>query len=464
MGLNPQDGLQQKSRKTMTDVFFIDDEIDLRMAVEQSFELANLSALFFADAESALIEIQAGNIPKVVISDICLPGLSGENMLVTLQQTDANIPVILITGHGDISMAVKAMHNGAYDFIEKPFSSERLIETTKRAMDKRLLLLENEQLKIALKANQTLGPRIIGHAASIEQLRQTINHIADTQADVLLYGETGTGKELVARSLHEQSGRRDQNFVAVNCGAVPENLIESELYGHEKGAFTGAENQRIGKFEYADGGTLFLDEIESMPMQAQIRLLRVLQERHIERVGSNQSIPINIRVIAATKADLKQLSDQQAFRHDLYYRLNVVTLELPALRHRREDIPALFHHFLLVAAARYGKAATGLSTHDLQRLVSYEWPGNVRELRNAAERFVLLGQLNDLNTQSSFNEEQHIHSGLAQQVAEFEKVLIEQALSELDGSIKLVMEKLQLPRKTLYDKMQRYQIDKNNFK
>lgn len=449
----------------MSDVFFIDDEHDLRMAVEQSFELANLSAQCFSDAESALIAIQDGNIPKVVVSDICLPGISGEAMLATIQKKDANLPVILITGHGDISMAVQAMRNGAYDFIEKPFGSERLIETVKRAIDKRQLLLENAHLKVELKANKTLGPRIIGNTVSIEELRQTINHLADTYADILLYGETGTGKELVARSLHEQSSRRDQNFVAVNCGAVPENLIESELYGHEKGAFTGAESRRVGKFEYANGGTLFLDEIESMPMQAQIRLLRVLQERHIERIGSNQTIPINIRVIAATKADLRQASEQQTFRQDLYYRLNVVTLYLPPLRQRREDIPALFHHFLLVAAARYGKTATSLSNHDLQQLLSHDWPGNVRELRNAAERFVLLGKLTDLSGKILENNQAKCPvTGLVQQVAEFEKMIIEQTLAEVDGSIKLAMENLKLPRKTLYDKMQRYQLDKDNYK
>ncbi|MDF5523084.1 sigma-54 dependent transcriptional regulator, partial [Vibrio parahaemolyticus] len=183
---------------------------------------------------------------------------------------------------------------------------------------------------------------------------ETITQIADTDADILLFGETGTGKELIARSLHEQSSRRNQNFVAVNCGAVPENLIESELYGHEKGAFTGAESRRIGKFEFAQGGTLFLDEIESMPIQAQIRLLRVLQERVIERVGSNELLPLDIRVIAATKVDLKHAAEEGTFRQDLYYRLNVVTLDLPPLRERKEDIPALFHHFLLVAASRYG--------------------------------------------------------------------------------------------------------------
>ncbi|CCO48895.1 C4-dicarboxylate transport transcriptional regulatory protein dctD [Vibrio nigripulchritudo SOn1] len=368
--------------------------------------------------------------------------------------------MILITGHGDISMAVQSMHDGAYDFIEKPFSNDRLIDTVKRAIERRKLTLENQKLKRALKANKTLGPRIIGETDSIQSLRDTISHIADTNADILLFGETGTGKELVARSLHEQSSRREQNFVAVNCGAVPENLIESELYGHEKGAYTGADSQRIGKFEYAQGGTLFLDEIESMPMQAQIRLLRVLQERQIERIGSNKSISLDIRVIAATKVDLKDAASEGTFRQDLYYRLNVVTLDLPPLRLRKEDIPALFHHFLLVAAARYGKAATSLPSADLQTLIAHDWPGNVRELRNAAERFVLLGKLSQLGE----TEKPKCQSGLADQVSEFEKALIEQALADHGGSIKDTMSALQLPRKTLYDKMQKFGINKDSYK
>jgi two-component system C4-dicarboxylate transport response regulator DctD len=276
----------------------------------------------------------------------------------------------------------------------------------------------------------------------------------------LLFGETGTGKELFARSIHEQSSRREANFVAINCGAVPENLIESELYGHEKGSFTGADAKRIGKFEHAQGGTLFLDEIESMPMQAQIRLLRVLQERVIERVGSNELIPVDIRVIAATKTDLKKAAEEGTFREDLYYRLNVVTLDLPPLRQRKEDIPALFHHFLLVAASRYGKAVNALPDADLQTLMSHDWPGNVRELRNSAERFVLLGNLGHLNPSAR----SQITTPLAAQVAEFEKTLIEQALSSNHGRINETLELLQVARKTLYDKMQKYGLDKNNYK
>lgn len=444
----------------MCHVYFIDDEPDLRLASEQSFELADIDAQFFPDAESALIAIKEHGLPHVIITDICLPGLSGHDLLNTVIHKDKELPVIMITGHGDISMAVKSIHDGAYDFIEKPFANERLIETTKRAIEKRQLILENRELKQSLKASQTLGPRIIGDTPIIQELRSTITHVADTSADILLFGETGTGKELVARSLHEQSSRREQNFVAVNCGAVPENLIESELYGHEKGAFTGAEIKRIGKFEHAQGGTLFLDEIESMPMQAQIRLLRVLQERVIERIGSNQLQPLDIRVIAATKVDLKKAAAEGTFRQDLYYRLNVVTLDLPPLRSRKEDIAALFHHFLLVAAARYGKTAQALPSNDLHKLMAHDWPGNVRELRNTAERFILLGKLAQLGDVI----EQETCSSLADQVASFEKSVIEQALIDNEGSIKLTMEQLNVPRKTLYDKMQRYQIDKDNFK
>lgn len=438
-------------------VFFIDDEYDMRLANQQTFALADIKAQFFADAESALVAMKE-SLPQVIISDIRLPGISGQQLLNTIQQRDPDLPVILITGHGDISMAVQAIRSGAYDFIEKPFSSDRLIELTRKALEKRELTLENRELKKALQNKETLGPRIIGNTPSIILLKKMINRVADSHADILLYGETGTGKELVARSLHEQSERRSNNFVAVNCGAVPENLIESELYGHEKGAFTGADSQRIGKFEYAQGGTLFLDEIESMPMQAQVRLLRVLQERSLERVGSNKGIDLDIRIIAATKIDLKEAAN---FRQDLYYRLNMVTLDLPPLRHRKEDIAKLFHHFLLIAASRYGKAAPALPANSLQALLTHDWPGNVRELRNAAERFILLGSLSDLN---NANNDVNAGLSLSEQVEAFEKTLIEQALSLNNGSIKETMLALNLPRKTLYDKMQKHEIEKQSFK
>ncbi|MEW7988447.1 MAG: sigma-54 dependent transcriptional regulator [Candidatus Thiodiazotropha sp.] len=445
------------------DVFFIDDEIDLRLANEQTLELAGFQVRVFEKAEDALklIDNQTGGI---VVSDIRLPGLDGLALLQRLQQMDATLPVILITGHGDISMAVDAMQKGAYDFIEKPFSSERLVDTVRRALEKRRLVLENRTLKTELNAQNSLGPRIIGKTSAMKALKNTINQLADTAADILLMGETGTGKELVARSLHEHSQRRDKNFVAVNCGAIPENLIESELFGHEKGAFTGAETLRIGKFEYANHGSVFLDEVESMPLPAQVRLLRVLQERYLERIGSNESIELDIRIVAATKVDLKAAADRGEFREDLYYRLNVVTLELPPLRERREDIPLLFQHFLLVAAARYGKVAPAMPDNISQKLMSFNWPGNVRELRNAAERFVLLGDECGLQLDEKSVTSPCVPLTLPEHVEVFERAMIEQALSESGGVIKKTMELLGLPRKTLYDKMQKYGLDKRLYK
>ncbi|MBM7036362.1 sigma-54-dependent transcriptional regulator [Vibrio ulleungensis] len=445
----------------MTHIFLIDDEADLRDAISQSLELADLTVTQFDSAESALLALKQDPHVDVVVSDICMPGLSGLSLHRSLLKQSPDIPVILITGHGDIAMAVDAMREGVYDFIEKPFSNDFLIKSVKKAAEKRALLDENRRLKSALKHNQTLGPRIIGQSAGIEQVRLLIDKIADTPTEVLIFGETGCGKEMVARALHEQSSRRDNNFVAINCGALADNLIESELFGHEKGAFTGAEQQRIGKLEYANGGTLFLDEIESMPMAAQIKLLRALQEREIERLGSNQLMPIDIRVVAATKTDLKQLSQQGSFRDDLYYRLNVVHIDIPPLRERADDVLALFHHFQLIGAAQLARPAQALSAEQKAALVRHDWPGNVRELRNCAERFVLLGSI---PMESENPESASASTSLPQQVSAFEKALIEQALAQSHGSITQTLELLDLPRKTLYDKMKKHQIDKRCFK
>jgi len=443
--------------------FFIDDEQDIRLANEQTLQLAGFDVTLFEIAEDAL-PLLNDSCPDVIICDIRLPGMDGQTFLREVQKLDKDLPVILITGHGDISMAVDAMQKGAYDFIEKPFSADRLVDTVKRALDKRLLTLENRILKNELQNQDVLGPRIIGKTPVMLSLRNNINRLADTDADILLFGETGTGKELVARSLHEQSKRRDKNFVAINCGAIPENLIESELFGHQKGAFTGAETSRVGKFEYAQGGTVFLDEIESMPMPTQVRLLRVLQERSVERLGANESIPLNIRILAASKIDLRTASDRGEFREDLYYRLNVVTLELPPLRERREDIPRLFQHFLLLASARYGKEAPAIPQNANQTLMAFKWPGNVRELRNAAERYVLLDDGCGLQLDDNASLVPCAPMTLPEHVEAFERALIEQALSESDGIIKHTMHLLGLPRKTLYDKMQKFGLDKRVYK
>jgi two-component system C4-dicarboxylate transport response regulator DctD len=450
--------------KVGNQVIFIDDEKHIRLANMQTLELADLDVRCFEDAESGLPHLSM-DWPGVVICDIRLPAMSGLEFLAQVQKIDRDLPVILITGHGDISTAVQAMRDGAYDFIEKPYSAERLVKTVQRALEKRALTLENRILRQELEAHSAPGPRIIGKTPAMVQLRATIARIADTGADILIVGETGTGKELVARSLHEHSQRRTKNFVAVNCGAVPESIIESELFGHEAGAFTDAKKTRIGKFEHADGGTLFLDEIESMPLRTQVHLLRVLQERVLERLGSNTLIPLNVRVVAASKINLLQAAEAGQFREDLYYRLNVVCLDIPPLRARLEDIPLLFHHFLLVAGHRYQQEAPLPKASQMNGLMAYGWPGNVRELRNLAERYVLLGSQYgwSLDRLLSGTEQKQEYS-LAKQVDCFERGLIEQALLASNGSIKDVMDALAIPRKTLYDKMRKYGLDKRDYK
>jgi two-component system C4-dicarboxylate transport response regulator DctD len=445
-------------------VIFIDDEKHIRIANSQTLDLAGFQVHAFDRAEAALPMI-GHEWPGIVVSDMKMPGMGGMEFLQQVRAIDPDLPVILITGHGDIAMAVKAIRQGAYDFIEKPFAADQLVETVRRALDKRALTLENRSLRQELEAQNVPGPRIIGRTLAMQRLRATIAQLADTDADILILGETGTGKELVARSLHEQSRRAEHNFVAVNCGAVPENLIESELFGHEPGAFTGAKGRRVGRFEHANQGTLFLDEIESMPMPVQIHLLRVLQERVVERLGSNELVPLDLRVVAATKTDLREASAEGEFREDLYYRLNVVTIEIPPLRERREDIPLLFHHFLLLAGARYEREAPLPGADQIRILLTHPWPGNVRELRNIAERYVLLGENLDYDLERLMRgASTDTAITLPQQVDCFEKSLIKQQLELQKGNLKKTMLALGIPRKTLYDKMRKYGLDKSHYK
>jgi two-component system C4-dicarboxylate transport response regulator DctD len=445
-------------------VIFIDDDKYIRKSATQSMEMEGFMVESYADASTALAEIDT-DCTSVIVTDINMPGITGLELLQRIKETDASIPVILITGQGDIATAVQAMRDGAYDFLEKPFAPDNLIEVVRKACDKRSLILENRKLKQELVLHNTPGQRIIGKTIAIQQLRNQITRLAGTDTDILLWGETGTGKDLVARNLHEISKRRKAPFVAINCGALPENIIESELFGHAAGAFTGASKPRIGKFEYANAGTVFLDEIESMPLDLQVKLLRVLQERVVEPLGSNKQLAIDIRVIAATKIDLKQASAEGSFREDLYYRLNVITLNLPTLRDRVEDIQLLFHHYSLIAAARHECDLPELSTEQLQQLLMYSWPGNVRELKNAAERFVLMGEAGNLDLDEIIHATTQGESvNLHDRVEWFEKNLIEQALDKCAGSINETLEVLGTPRKTLYDKMRKYGIDKNQYK
>ncbi|RVT47182.1 sigma-54-dependent Fis family transcriptional regulator [Rheinheimera sediminis] len=444
-------------------IIFIDDEADIRSAVSQLFKLEDLPCVTTANPAEVLSRINT-TFSGIVITDMHMPALNGLELLQKIHAIDAEIPVVMLTGYGAVSLAVKAMQQGAYDFLEKPFDNDHLLEVSRRALEKRHLVLENRQLKAAVEREQQPGLRILGQSPAMQQLRRTLDAVIHAPADVLIYGETGTGKELVARYLHEQSDRRQHNFVAINCGAIPEQLIESELFGAEAGAFTGADKKRIGKFEFANGGTLLLDEIESTPMSLQVKLLRVLEERKVTRLGSNQAIDLDIRIIAASKVDLKQLAASGEFRSDLYYRLSLVDLHLPALRQRKDDVFLLFSHFARIAAARFHKEYIPLKSTELQQLAQHQWPGNVRELRNMAERYVLMG------TQVAFSTQQHKAEdgitgsmSLQQRVEYYEKMLLEEALNQHKGAIKAVMAELDLPRKTLYDKMAKYQLTRRDF-
>ena len=445
-------------------VMLVEDDEDVRMSIAQALSLAGFEVECFASAERARTQISFGT-PAIVVCDVRLPGLSGTEWLPEIRTVDAEMPVVLITGHGHIAMAVQAMREGAYDFIEKPFTSERLAAVVRHAVERRQLSLQVRTLRDALDNWHGIQAVLIGRSAQMQQVRRTLMTLAETSADVLIYGETGTGKELVARCLHDHSERRRQHFVPLNCGGLPESLAESELFGHEAGAFTSANRSRVGKFEYAHGGTLFLDEIESMPMAVQIKLLRALQERSIERIGSNKAIAFDCRVVAASKDDLKALSDQQKFRADLYYRIGVAFIELPPLRERREDIPLLFEHFTLLAASRYERAAPLLSSAQLADLMAYAWPGNVRELRNVADRFVL-GLLGDKLTQARGGVERGngLPHGLPQQVEHFERTVIVEELRRHKGDQPATAAALGIARQTLYDKLRKFGIAAEEFR
>jgi two-component system C4-dicarboxylate transport response regulator DctD len=375
------------------------------------------------------------------------------DFLRSVMEVDTAMPVILMTGHGSVPLAVEAIQAGAYDFLEKPFPVHRLDEIIKRALEKRRLVLENRSLRDLLEGDQ-LSQRLVGRSPAIIALRDQIEAVQDANVDVLIVGETGSGKEVVARALHDFSSRRDAPFVAINCAALPADIIESELFGHESGAFTGASKRRIGKLEYAQGGVVLLDEIESMPLDLQAKILRAIEERCIERLGSNQTIPLDIRFIGATKTDLEEMSHRGEFRLDLVYRLNVMTLEIPPLRERTEDIPLLFFHLARNARAKYRREIPDFTPELEAQLIQHHWPGNVRELRNYADRFVL-----GLWKGFSDTSENQLQSGdLASRLAAFERSVIEQVLNKHQGSMKRTYEELGLSRKGLYDKIKRLQI------
>ncbi|KQP80634.1 sigma-54 dependent transcriptional regulator [Methylobacterium sp. Leaf117] len=439
-------------------VVFIDDEAEVCRANRQSLELDGFRVETFGAAGPALTAILA-DPPGLVITDVRLPDLDGNALFARLRTIDPELPVILITGHGDIRMAVAAMRDGAYDFLAKPYPAEALLASARRALERRRLVLENRQLRARLDAALEEDPAFLGVSPEMVRLRQLVREVAHADVDVLVFGETGAGKEVVASALHRWGRRAKRNFVAMNCGALPDSVAESELFGHEAGAFTGALKRRVGRIEHAQGGTLFLDEIESMPLNLQVKMLRVLQERKVEPLGGNDTMAVDMRVVAATKVDLGQAAAQGTFRDDLYHRLNVITIAIPPLRNRREDVILLFQEFLRRAATRFGREVPAITGPVLDHLRRHDWPGNVRELGHFAERFAL--GLADLERSAP----EAVTAGtLADQVDRFERSLIREELIMAGGDVRMAAESLGTPRKTLYDKIARHGLTPTDYR
>lgn len=380
-----------KKKAKQANILIIDDEQSLRDSMQ--LLLQKQYNLFLAKTGQEGLDA-AKNYPiDLVLLDIRLPEINGIEILKQIKNMDESIEVIMLTAVITVGKAVEAMRIGAYDYITKPFDINSLQVQIEKALEKRNLFKENLFLRTALEKDNQFE-RIVGKSRAIKEIFKTIDTVAKSKASILITGESGTGKELVAKAIHNRSQRKDKLFVALNCAAIPENLLESELFGHEKGSFTGAIDRQIGKFEVANGGTLFLDEIGSMPMPMQSKLLRAIQEKEIQRIGASYPTPVDVRIISATNSDLKAEIKNYKFREDLYYRINVIPIHIPALRDRKEDIELLAYYFLSKECKEFGKNITEIKPSALHQLTHYAWPGNVRELENLMERLVVLTQTN----------------------------------------------------------------------
>jgi two-component system, NtrC family, response regulator HydG len=367
-----------------------DDDPGLRESLERTLTREGYHVVLASDGRAALERVQAGGV-DLIVTDLKMPGLTGLELLRAAKAIMPDVDVILLTAFGTVEEAVKAMKDGAYDFLTKPFRREQLIKLIDKALERRDLIEQNRALKKQLEDLRAKG-QMIGASPSWRRMLTLIEQTADSSATILIQGESGTGKELVARTIHERSARRNGPFIAVNCAALPETLLESELFGYEKGAFTGAAGRKEGRFELAHGGTLFLDEVGDLSLVTQPKILRVLQEGEFERLGGTRTLQVDVRIVAATNQDVAEMVKEKRFREDLYYRLNVITIRVPPLRERPEDIRVLAQHYLRVYAAKNGRKLEGFTGEAIDRLEAYAWPGNVRELENLIERSVLLAR------------------------------------------------------------------------
>jgi two-component system nitrogen regulation response regulator NtrX len=451
------------------EIWIVDDEKNIRSSLEAILKDEGYRVRGAATGEELLKQaVQA--TPDLVILDVWLPGMDGLQALEDLRRLHPELPVIMISGHSTVETAVKATRLGAYDFIEKPLSLEKTLLAVKNALDRHRL----EQENLALR--RTLGERyeIVGESPAIQALRAQIHSAAPSHGRVLIRGESGTGKELIARAIHRHSLRTDKPFVEVNCAAIPDELIESELFGHERGAFTGATTKRRGKFEVADGGTIFLDEVGDMSLKTQAKVLRVLQEQTFERVGGSDTLTVDVRVIAASNKDLEEDIQKGHFREDLFYRLNVIPFDVPPLRERREDIALLATHFLGQFSREYGKRQKTLRSEAMELLLQYAWPGNVRELRNVIERMVIMVPQESIGfddlapslrlrgpneAPAAPSPADAMEGSLREAKDEFEKAFILRRLREMHWNITRAAERLGIERSNLHRKMKAYGIE-----
>lgn len=444
-------------------ILVADDEKNIRSGLAKSLEMDGYEVVQAEDGQEAL-KLMLRTEVDLILADLRMPKLPGDVLLKKVVSAYPAVPVIILTGHGTVDSAVEAMRSGAYDFVTKPVNLERLGLLVKRALSRRELARRHQELEaeVSRLEKQKMGAEILGKSASMHHIFELVGQVAPTKASVLITGESGTGKELVADALHDQSPRSKEPLVKVHCAALSENLLETELFGHEKGAFTGAVSQRRGRFELADRGTIFLDEIGEINQSTQIKILRVLQEKNFERVGGESTVSVDVRIIAATNRDLKGEVAAGRFREDLYYRLNVVNIHLPPLRERPEDIPLLAARFLKEFAKENRREILGLEPKAAMALRTYSWPGNVRELRNIIESAVVmsknsyLGLENLPNYVTSRGNEDGIRIKLGTPMVEAEKMIIRANLSAFGGNKSRTSEALGIGRKTLHRKIQDY--------
>jgi two-component system, NtrC family, response regulator AtoC len=456
-------------------ILVIDDDTAVREVLTATLLKDGYQVTGVADGLSGIQTIQEQPV-HVVITDLHMPGIDGLEVIDRITKLDSKIITIVMTGYGTIDYAVRTMKAGAFDFITKPFGPDTVSLVVKRAIEVQKLKQENHLLRKAVR-DQYRFEHLVGTSTPMRRVLDFVEKVADSESTVLIQGESGTGKELIARMLHFNSMRRDRPLVPVNCGAIPENLLESELFGHEKGAFTGAAHTRLGRFELAHGGTLFLDEIGEMPLPLQVKLLRAVQERCFERVGGNKTIHVDVRIIAATNQNLEQAVAERRFRQDLYYRLHVIPIEVPALRERRSDIPLLVNHFIERLNEQRKTEIAGVESEALARMTDYEWPGNIRELENLVERAVVLKKkgwitVADLPDRMAktvaaspadlpdhfirFNED---GINLTKELEQYENRLIGEALRKANGVTSKAAQLLQLNRTTLVEKLKRKGFD-----